>query len=293
MIKKNRHFCLIVLMYWIVILTGCGGGGDDASDLGNINRAPVAITGNNQYVELSEVVNLNGTNSFDVDNDTLTYTWTFASKPDGSSSTISSPSSAIPTFIADTVGIYVVSLVVNDGTINSTNTATVSITAIDTNSFQYPFKISNWNVEHGDNRWGNNGCSIYSDTVKKTTDDGYYYTGFGAYTGSPFKIPPPGTYNTRIKIIPHYEWAGQRTLNSSEFTGLTNFEVDDVIYFYRNLDSQESINIFLTSMAAGQTLSYTYFTDLVYYPTIHDEISLDGFKIAKKAFEYCIQNNPN
>lgn len=28
-------------------------------------------------------------------------------------------------------------------------------------------------------------------------------------------------------------------------------------------------------------------------PTIHEDISLDGFATAKKAFEYCIQLHPN
>ena len=282
--------CQLTLAFLLVL--GCSGG-DSTSGSDNSNYAPEAVAGNNQYVELGEVAYIDGTDSFDEDNDTLTYTWSFDSKPVGSSSTISSPSSAIPTFIADTVGVYVVSLVVNDGTENSTNTSTVSITVIATNSFQYPFEISNWNVEQGDNRWGNNGCSIYSDTVRRTTDDGDYYTGFGAYTGSGLLNPIPGTYNTRIEIIPYYEWRDMRTIGGYEFTILTYFEVDDSFYLYDQLDSQTSIDNFLNAMAAGRTLNYEYSTNLINWPTIHDEISLDGFKIAKTAFEYCIQNSPN
>jgi len=170
--------------------------------------------------------------------------------------------------------------------------------AVNTSGYQFPFKINNWNVDEGDNRWGDDGCAIYSDLVLKTTDDADYYTGFGAYTA-------PKPYHTRmiIRIIPYYEWAPYeyewspyRTLGPGDFEGLTNFEVDDgVMYFYKYLDIPypENIDALLNDMAAGQTLGYTFFTDLKYYPTIHEEIPLDGFAIAKEAFEYCIQNHPN
>ena len=49
-------------------------------------------------------------------------------KPAGSNAVLSSATAARPTFVADTVGVYVATLVVNDGRLNS-NQVTIAITA--------------------------------------------------------------------------------------------------------------------------------------------------------------------
>lgn len=58
----------------------------------------------------------------------MTYTWTLTAKPVGSAATLSSATSAKPSFSADVAGTYTASVVVNDGKVNS-NAATVSVTA--------------------------------------------------------------------------------------------------------------------------------------------------------------------
>lgn len=93
------------------------------------NTAPVANAGTTQNVVAGTLVTIDGSTSLDANSDPLTYAWTLTTKPDGSSAALSAATSAKPTFTADVAGTYVVSLVVNDGKVNSTNAATVTISA--------------------------------------------------------------------------------------------------------------------------------------------------------------------
>ena len=47
------------------------------------------------------------------------YSWSFTSRPAGSTAALSNPTAVNPTFVADKFGTYVVQLIVNDGTVNS------------------------------------------------------------------------------------------------------------------------------------------------------------------------------
>ncbi|MBF0262116.1 MAG: hypothetical protein HQL97_09820 [Magnetococcales bacterium] len=99
------------------------------------NTAPVANPGSDSTVAPATEVTLNGGNSSDVDGNTLTYTWNLTSKPTGStlstgisSITKSTTNPALATFTPDKKGTYVVSLVVNDGTVDSA-AKSVTVTA--------------------------------------------------------------------------------------------------------------------------------------------------------------------
>ena len=95
------------------------------------NTAPTANAGPDQEVEVGEVVTLDGSGSFDVNGDPLTYAWTLTSKPESSTATLTGATTVSPTFTADLAGEYVASLVVNDGTVNSAPD-TVKVTAANT-----------------------------------------------------------------------------------------------------------------------------------------------------------------
>jgi len=93
------------------------------------NTAPVANAGPDQSVQVGATVTLNGSGSSDVDKNALTYDWSFVSIPSGSATMLSNPTAAAPSFVADKAGQYVVQLVVNDGTVNSTpDTVTIAAT---------------------------------------------------------------------------------------------------------------------------------------------------------------------
>lgn len=105
----------------------------DATDTVDIvavtpNGLPEADAGPDQVVYTGSIVTLNGSGSSDPDGDALNYTWTFISKPSGSSATLSNFTTSRPSFTADQVGNYDISLVVDDG-VDSSAADTVRVVA--------------------------------------------------------------------------------------------------------------------------------------------------------------------
>ena len=79
------------------------------------NNAPIAAGGSDRDVYWGETVYLDGSASSDADGETLTYQWEMTARPDNSQAVLSDPTSATPSFVADSPGVYRVELVVNDG----------------------------------------------------------------------------------------------------------------------------------------------------------------------------------
>lgn len=71
------------------------------------------------YVARNDTVTLDGTSSRDPNRDPLTFKWTFISKPVSSLAVPTPADSARPSFKADLTGVYVLSLVVSDGKLES------------------------------------------------------------------------------------------------------------------------------------------------------------------------------
>ena len=105
----------------------------DTDGSGVTNQTPTANAGDDQTVgEGTKKVTLDGTGSTDPDGDTITYAW---SQTRGPTVTLSSSTSASPTFIAPLINstqtILTFFLTVNDGAVDSTPD-TVDITVLDT-----------------------------------------------------------------------------------------------------------------------------------------------------------------
>lgn len=86
-------------------------------------------------------VTLDGSGSTDANGDTLTYSWTMTSKPAGSAASINTVNFG---FVADVLGTYVATLVVNDGKVNSeaANVVITATTAVAFNSIPWPLPAS-------------------------------------------------------------------------------------------------------------------------------------------------------
>jgi len=115
----------------LMVNNGFANSGPSTVTITTTNTAPVANAGPNQTVSVGSTVTLNGSGSSDADRDPLTYSWTFTSKPAGSTAVLSPATAISPTFLVDLPGVYVVQLIVNDGFANS-NPATVTITITNT-----------------------------------------------------------------------------------------------------------------------------------------------------------------
>lgn len=126
----------VVSAVTFVLLSACGGGGSNTPQpVGNapvqnpiVQAAPVAKAGVDQTVFVSALVTVDGGATSDANGDMLTYKWVLTTRPSGSRSALSTPMTARPTFEADIAGIYVLTLVVNDGKSDSLPDS-VSVTA--------------------------------------------------------------------------------------------------------------------------------------------------------------------
>ncbi|MGK5008770.1 PKD domain-containing protein [Janthinobacterium sp. MDB2-8] len=95
---------------------------------GLTNGPPMSNAGIDQVVAPGTTVRLTGLGSADIEHDVLTYRWQLKSKPAGSTAVLSSLTAAQPTFVADMAGDYVATLIVNDGSVNSSED-NVTVTA--------------------------------------------------------------------------------------------------------------------------------------------------------------------
>ncbi|MEM1261330.1 MAG: hypothetical protein AAGH76_02960 [Pseudomonadota bacterium] len=83
------------------------------------NRPPIANAGDDATTGLFSPVFLDGSGSFDPDDDALTFSWQLVGVPEGSDAMLTSPATATPTFTPDIAGEYIAELVVNDGALDS------------------------------------------------------------------------------------------------------------------------------------------------------------------------------
>ena len=83
------------------------------------NQPPVADAGPDQAVDEGDLVQLDGSASYDPDGTPLAFWWTLTSFPGNTPPTLSGQTAEMPTFVAVEPGIYLLDLVVNDGQLSS------------------------------------------------------------------------------------------------------------------------------------------------------------------------------
>jgi len=89
-----------------LILTSCD---DDAADHGL-----TAVAGPDREVSVGQPVELNANSSIDLTGEGFLSSWTFVSRPDGSSASINNANSDIATFVPDVAGDYLVRLTISN-----------------------------------------------------------------------------------------------------------------------------------------------------------------------------------
>jgi hypothetical protein len=104
----------------------------------NLNKKPVAFAGGDQTVNEGALVQLDGSLSADADGEAITYKWTAPPNVTLSSTTASKPTFTAPMVLHDSI--LVISLVVNDGHIDS-DIDNVSITVKNLNILSTEAKI--------------------------------------------------------------------------------------------------------------------------------------------------------
>jgi len=98
------------------------------------NVRPTAIAGENVSAIVGSTVVVSGANSFDADpGDLLSFSWSIASAPAGSTAILADADTILPSFVPDLAGNYTLELVVSDGFENSDPDSLVvaAITAAD------------------------------------------------------------------------------------------------------------------------------------------------------------------
>ncbi len=138
------------------------------------NWAPSAYAGPDQYVLAGSLVALDGSGSFDMNGDPLTYRWSFFSKPQGSTAALSDAAAVGPTFTADKDGSYILQLVVNDGQADSyASTATILAITIEPAHVPDTGQTTDYTATFGEDSdyaintpsYTDNGDSTVTDTV--------------------------------------------------------------------------------------------------------------------------------
>jgi len=127
--SKNAFSLLVVFLYALLLLSGCGGAGGAALDA----RATTAKAGLLQNVAAGNTIFLDASQSTSTDGGPLTYQWILVSKPQGSAASISNPTLVNSSLQTDLAGQYTIKLIVSDASSNSSEDS-VTLTAVPSGS---------------------------------------------------------------------------------------------------------------------------------------------------------------
>jgi len=190
-----------------VSLDNDGDGDTDGADSDcAVNTAPVANAGPDQTVNVDDTVTLDGSGSTDADGDPLTYLWSL-SVPGGSVATLSSTTTASPTFVPDVDGTYTAALIVNDGTDDSApNEAVITAQVVVVNTPPVADAGVDQTVDVGDTVTLDGGGSTDADSDSLTYSWSLTTPGGGATLSNPNTVGPTfvpdvdGTYTATLIV---------------------------------------------------------------------------------------------
>ena len=141
--------CLFTFLL-AVFVAGCNGGGAGGGSSPAPTPTPtpsdilgvvvVAGAGPIVAVQVGETVTLDGSNTTTSSTDPLSYSWSFAYRPDGSTAALQGATTEYPGFVADARGVYMVQLVASAGGVTSERAIT---TVVATNPGERPTGLFN------------------------------------------------------------------------------------------------------------------------------------------------------
>ncbi len=118
--KITRKIAACFMVFTVIAVIGaCGGGGKGNSDDGDTDPNVVARVGPILAVRVGETANLSEQNSYTTSSQSLSFSWSFAHKPDASNADLVDVNTSNPHFVADVRGTYMLQLVATADGISS------------------------------------------------------------------------------------------------------------------------------------------------------------------------------
>lgn len=149
-IKMKVYFLPVILSAFIL---SCGLDGAISSSVNNAMNTPekevfpkALIAGGNQTVKVKSTVKLDGSPSFDPQQELLIYAWTLDEIPNGSAATLATATTAVVSFVADKGGFYTASLQVTNVSTKVSEVVTVSIDVLGTEDNHPPVAVAGADV---------------------------------------------------------------------------------------------------------------------------------------------------
>lgn len=243
------------------------------------NNAPIANAGEDQTVNELSLVTLAGDESFDPDENDISYHWSSPEEITLSNTSISNPTFLAPEVTEDTD--YTFSLIVNDGELNSI-TDEVVITVRHVN------KIPIANA--GDDQDVNVGDLVTLDASGSFDPDGTALTYF-------WETPPEIELNSNTNIQPAFVvpnvnattifkitlTVNDGTSNSAADTALINIKVDNQMPVADAGEDQSVVEGDLVTLDGSQSFDPDS-VDITYLWTAPDDITLNDTRSSKPSF---------